>query len=321
MKFILYNKKIKYYTKEIIRWGSRIVFGVLLISAAIFIKFRPAYSVIFKGKNIGTVLSKYAINEAIEKYSNNVSEDIAFITIQEMPEFEFKLIDINLETNEEDVLLAIENSAVITYRRYAITLDGAQKAIVSTLAEAKEVVDKIKEELGQDLELNLAVTEIYDNNKITVETVNEALAKVNEDATVKDKIKELKSSVNGIVLHKPINTSVSISSRFGTRGSGYHTGLDLAVDLGTKIFPVASGKVTFAGWQGGYGNLIIISHGNGVETYYAHCSAIYVKSGDSVTTNDVIGAVGSTGNSTGPHLHLEVRVNGQIMNPQNYLYN
>ena len=320
MKIIL-NKKIKHYTKGLCKWIIISLLGILIITSVALIKYRPAYTVIFGGQEIGTVLNKEAIDAAIKEYTENVTDDIAFITITETPKYEFKLIDSNEETNEEDVLLAVEDTAIITYRRYAITLEGEQKAVVSTIDEAKEVVDKIKAELGEDLEINLTVTEIYDDNKITLETVSEAFAKVNEDKVVQEKIQELKSSVNGIILHKPLDTSVTITSRFGTRSSGYHTGLDLAVDLGTDIHPVASGKVTFAGWQGGYGNLVIVSHGNGVETYYAHCNKIYTSVGKEVTTNDVIAEVGSTGNSTGPHLHLEVRVNGEIMNPQNYLYN
>ena len=70
----------------------------------------------------------------------------------------------------------------------------------------------------------------------------------------------------------------------------------------------------------GYGNLVIISHGNGVETYYGHCSSITTSVGKSVTAGDVIAKVGSTGNSTGSHLHLEIRINGTAVNPQKYLY-
>lgn len=320
MEIILY-KKIKYYTKESIRLISLLVFGILLIYAVMLIKHKPGYTVRLNGENIGTVANKEAIDEAINEYINNASEDIAFITIENMPEYELKFINKNEETDEESVLLAVENSATIMYRRYAIALDGEQKSVVSTLDEAKDVVDKIKAELGEDVELNIAVTEIYDDNKITLESVSEAFAKLNEDKIIQDKISQIKSSVNGIVLHKPIDKSVTISSRFGTRSSGYHTGLDLSVGMGTEIHPVAAGKVTFAGWQGGYGNLVIVSHGNGVETYYAHCSKINVTVGTEVYMDDVIALVGSTGNSTGPHLHLEVRVNGQIRNPQNYLYN
>ena len=113
-----------------------------------------------------------------------------------------------------------------------------------------------------------------------------------------------------------------ITSRFGERGSRRytHTGLDLATSAGTPIYPIASGTVTFSGWQGSYGYLVIVNHGNGVESYYAHCNTLNVGVGNQVTTGTMIATVGSTGNSTGAHLHLEIRVNGAAMNPQNYLY-
>ena len=81
------------------------------------------------------------------------------------------------------------------------------------------------------------------------------------------------------------------------------------------------GKVTFSGYKGSYGNLIIVDCGNGVQIYYGHCSKLYAKVGDTVKAGDVIGAVGSTGNSTGNHLHFEIKVNGVSVNPQNYIYN
>ena len=128
-------------------------------------------------------------------------------------------------------------------------------------------------------------------------------------------------NINGIALSIPV--SGSISSRFGASSSirsSSHTGLDIATSSGTGIRPASAGTVTFAGYKGSYGNLIIINHGNGIETYYAHCSAIYVSPGQTVDTGSIIGAVGATGNATGPHLHLEIRINGTPVNPENYLY-
>lgn len=111
-----------------------------------------------------------------------------------------------------------------------------------------------------------------------------------------------------------------ISSHFGPRWGSVHTGVDLAIGMGTPVKACDEGKVIFAGWNsGGYGNLIKVDHGNGYQTWYAHLSKIYVKNGEAVSKGEVIGAVGSTGNSTGPHLHLEVRTNGVPKNPLRYL--
>lgn len=110
-----------------------------------------------------------------------------------------------------------------------------------------------------------------------------------------------------------------ISSRFGSRWHEMHTGVDLAGNIGDPIVAADNGVVAAAGYSGGYGNLIIINHSNGFTTYYGHCSKISVKVGQKVAKGEVIGKVGSTGRSTGPHLHFEVRKNGIPQNPLKYI--
>jgi murein DD-endopeptidase MepM/ murein hydrolase activator NlpD len=131
------------------------------------------------------------------------------------------------------------------------------------------------------------------------------------------------SNINGVVL-STAPVSGRISSRYGVNESirnHTHKGLDIAAPNGTSIVAAADGVVTYAQYNsGGYGNLVKISHGNGVETYYAHCSKLYVSVGQTVSAGDTIAAVGSTGNSTGNHLHFEIRKNGTQINPQKYLY-
>ncbi len=112
----------------------------------------------------------------------------------------------------------------------------------------------------------------------------------------------------------------TISSRFGPRWGGVHTGLDMALATGNPVRACDEGVVVFAGWnRNGYGNLIKVDHKNGYQTWYAHLSKIYVRYGDIVAKGETIGAVGNTGFSTGPHLHLEIRKNGVAKNPINYL--
>ncbi|MGE5628418.1 MAG: M23 family metallopeptidase [Solirubrobacterales bacterium] len=113
--------------------------------------------------------------------------------------------------------------------------------------------------------------------------------------------------------------SGTLTSAFGTRNGRMHKGIDIGAPYGTPLHCSSSGTVTFAGWQEGYGNVIIINHGNNIETVYAHCKTINVKKSQKVTTGEKIGEVGSTGRSTGPHVHFEIRLNGTPMNPQNYL--
>ncbi|MEK6263279.1 MAG: peptidoglycan DD-metalloendopeptidase family protein [Clostridium sp.] len=111
----------------------------------------------------------------------------------------------------------------------------------------------------------------------------------------------------------------SISSNFGMRWGKMHQGVDIAANLGTTINAVLDGTVIFAGWQDGYGKVIQLSHIGGIQTTYAHCSFIDVKKGETIKQGEKIGEVGSTGNSTGPHLHFEVRKNGEPQNPEKYV--
>lgn len=111
----------------------------------------------------------------------------------------------------------------------------------------------------------------------------------------------------------------SISSSFGQRWGKMHKGIDIAANNGARINAALDGTITFAGWQEGYGNVIKMDHGDNIETTYAHCSSITVKKGEVVNQGEKIGEVGSTGNSTGPHLHFEIRENGEPKNPEKYI--
>ena len=98
-----------------------------------------------------------------------------------------------------------------------------------------------------------------------------------------------------------------------------HEGIDIAAPIGTPIWAAAAGTVIYAGWLSGYGSLVLVDHGNGLATAYAHASAILVVLGQQVSQGETIALVGSTGHSTGPHLHFEVRINGVAVDPLLYL--
>lgn len=107
-----------------------------------------------------------------------------------------------------------------------------------------------------------------------------------------------------------------VGDRFGPRDDRFHSGVDFTVGYGARTQAAGRGCVVTAGWDpGGYGNLVVIQHRLGVTTWYAHLSSIAVRRGQCVTGGDTVGAVGSTGNSTGPHAHFEVRVRGAVVNP------
>jgi murein DD-endopeptidase MepM/ murein hydrolase activator NlpD len=110
-----------------------------------------------------------------------------------------------------------------------------------------------------------------------------------------------------------------VTSGFGWRWGRMHEGIDIAVPTGTPIVAAASGTIIYAGWMGGYGNLVVVDHGGGLATAYGHNSSIAVGPGQAVAQGQIISYAGSTGNSTGPHLHFEVRVNGSPTDPLGYL--
>jgi len=122
----------------------------------------------------------------------------------------------------------------------------------------------------------------------------------------------------------PITTQVSSEfgwrrNPMGGRGGEFHSGIDLRAPRGTSIRAAGGGTVSFVGWQGGYGNTVIINHGNGITTLYAHNTANLVTVGQRVERGDVIATVGTTGRTTGPHVHFEVRINDTAVNPRPYM--
>jgi len=126
-----------------------------------------------------------------------------------------------------------------------------------------------------------------------------------------------RSSTNLVAMIWPVRGR--ITSPFGPRWGGKHTGLDIGAPTGTNIKAVRAGRVVLAGWWGGYGKSVMIDHGGGLQTLYAHASRILVRNGDRVLQGQTIARIGSTGNSTGPHLHFEVRQNDYFRDPLNFL--
>lgn len=109
-----------------------------------------------------------------------------------------------------------------------------------------------------------------------------------------------------------------ISNPYGERNLGFHTGIDIAAQLGEDIYAAQDGVVVYSGFKGTYGYMVIINHNNDVSTSYAHCSKLLVNAGEKVAKGEVIGYVGNTGRSTGPHLHFEVRENDTTVDPMDY---
>ena len=306
-----------------------------LIIAIILLKYKPIYKVTLLGQEIGYVDNEAKLKDRIQQEIIEMQgKNIDFVTLDDMPNYEFKLVNRNQKTNEEEIMLALKENVKIMYKYYAVILNNETVGLVDNMEEAEQAITQIKEEHKEDtVNLELSVIENYTENinDISIETVQVAQAQMEEkvsalvaeeQAKKEEEEKSKYPNINGVLLAvTPV--SGSITSRFGVVSSirsGAHTGTDIAATTGTPIKAVANGTVTFAERSGPYGNLIKITHENGVETWYGHCSKLYATVGQQVKAGDIIAAVGSTGNSTGPHLHLEIRVNGTAINPQNYLY-
>lgn len=161
---------------------------------------------------------------------------------------------------------------------------------------------------------NTILEENVIDNSVLVEDNNEA---ENEEKKFENRV--ISKNVAAIPeLICPLE-NYTITSRFGKRSNGIHTGLDFNAVQGTPIRAAASGTVIYSGYKGSYGNLVIIDHGNEFQTYYAQCKDLNVEVNEKVEQGDIIATVGSSGSSTGPHLHFETRNNNTPVNPQKIL--
>ena len=338
-------KKIMIHTRRGMKFIVLFMIAAFLIVGAVAFLYKPTYSVFINGEQVGYTENRtglqHKINDYIEKGEG--SNNVAFVQVANLPEYKLCLLKKNIVTNDDEIFNNIKQQGITYYRYYAIVDNQEEKAYVSNFEEAENVVNGLKEKNSSNIE-NMSIVEKYEVELKDLVSTEDAISKLYvqpaQKITVAKKATNTSTSkyaasgsVNtagttssakanlGIALIRPV--SGTITSRFGVGSRirrSSHTGLDIATSTGTPIAAAASGTVTFSGYKGSYGNMLVISHGNGVQTYYGHCSKLYVSAGAQVSQGEIIGAVGSTGNSTGPHLHLEVRVNGVAYNPQNYVY-
>lgn len=301
----------------------------IIIIAIIMAVYKPIYSVTLNGEMIGYSENKAALQKKLLQYQENGEDgdDAAFINI-DRADYKLCFLKRGIETNDEEIYQKVIETAVPYYKFYSVAVSGEEKVYVASLEEAKSIINKLVEKDSKNAnnlsiqtkyetakkeftEVATAVTELYEN-KITPEIARNMgrVARASSGGTTRKQIP--------IQFVKPIRAS--ITSRFGARWGTTHKGLDFGAATGTPIKAAAEGTVTFSGWNsGGFGYLVIISHGNGVQTYYGHCSELDCKVGDYVYQGDVIAKVGNTGDSYGSHLHFEIRVNDVAYNPEYYI--
>ena len=328
-------KKLVIHTRRSLKIIVLTLVSILAITGIVNFVFKPTYSVTINGEHVGYTENKRILQKRINEYLEKGEDDnVAFVQVENLPQYELCLLKKNIVSNDEEIFKKIKEQGVAYYRYYAILEGDEEKAYVAKFEDAENIINSLKEKDSSNID-KLSIIEKYETSKETFSSVDETVAKLyvepvkviktvaeKSSGTANTSYSVSNSKVNlGIDLIRPV--SGIITSRFGARStirSSSHTGLDIATHSGTPIAAVASGTVTFAGWKGSYGNLLIITHENGVQSYYGHCNSLYASVGQTVSQGQIIATVGSTGNSTGPHLHLEIRVNGVAYNPQNYLY-
>lgn len=324
--------------KLYLRLGTKFIIlcivPIIIIIGVIFSTYKPTYSVSYNGKFIGYCNSKTRLQSRINDYAQNGDkQNIAFVKIDDMPQYNLCLIKRDIDTNEDEIYNQVITSGKTYYKMYAILEGDEEKMYVSDFEQAEKVISQLKEKNSSNKE-SISILEKYEteckefssvedcvNNLYKeVKPVKVASTKSSNTTTSKSTQNSSSKSANiGIDFITP--TTGTITSRFGVRSRDNHKGIDIGAPKGTPIKAATSGTVVHSGNKNdGYGNYIILSHGNGIQTYYAHCSQLLVSKGENVKQGQVIAKVGSTGISTGNHLHFEVRINGVAQNPQNYVY-
>ena len=219
--------------------------------------------------------------------------------------------------------------------RLQASLDRVEQRQSATLTSMAETYDSkarrirgVLADLGVDLGRGASVEGGVGGPFVPVVLNKEALGferQLHRIKSARAMVARLTHAISSIPLRKPVDGDIDPASGFGVRMDPFtsspamHTGLDLHGETGDPVRATADGKVTSAGWSGGYGRVIDIDHGNGMSTRYGHRSAIDVRVGQSIRTGQIIGRIGSTGRSTGPHLHYETRVRGGAVDPQKFL--
>ena len=272
--------------------------------------------ILCSSKSIGELLNNAEYISRISGYDRNML-------------VEFQKVVTNVENQEAE--LKKEYKELQTMQDNLITKqDSVNELIKNKQSEIQSLTSELGDTKNKLAQLEAAAAEVERKQK---EAAAAAAAAKKAQAAAKKNTSSSGSSAgsagasvvsgNGTFTH-PCPGGY-ISSGFGYRtqpiagASTNHKGIDFAAATGTPIYAAAAGTVISAGYAGNAGNLLVISHGNGLLTYYMHCNAIYVSAGQKVSRGQNVAAVGTTGNSTGPHLHFQVMLNGTPVNPANYL--
>lgn len=335
--------KVKSKLTKIITFFTCLV--LILVSICMYIQ--PTYGIGYKYYEnntiqIGVTQQENKFSKTLEEYLDELGENGYYVCSTEINKDitnKFTVIR-KSEINDEQLRQIIRDSFVVSVFATKLSIEGDDNTYYfKSEDECNKFVNDLKE-YNEDIVTTIE-SDIVEVEKITAEqTLKDKVEKYRLDREAKDaeaaakaeaarKAAERNKTVtsrggyerrtNSTGARHPLDSYTYISSGYGQRWGKLHTGTDFATPTGTAVHAWKAGKVIYASWCGGYGNYVRIQHDDGTESCYAHLSSYACSVGEYVGCHDVIAYSGSTGNSTGSHLHFEIKVNGSFVNPLNYL--
>ena len=269
---------------------------------------------------------KEKVNELLELrrtafYSPKFESSAEFVDEIKTESGYFMTSDVANGKNIDEVVASLNVKTVYT-KVSDVTIPYSKKQVNSSLQKVgyKKVTTTGKNGLSRKTEMVETINgEVLKTTLLNEKVVTEPVTQVTTVGTARNTISKAdRENITAAGFICPLaKGTYKISSYWGDGRN--HKGIDLCANYGVSIYSAAAGKVTFAGWHGDYGYSVVIDHGNGLQTRYAHCSKLFVKTGTRVSQGETIAAIGSTGYSTGNHLHFEVIVNGTRVNPAPYI--
>lgn len=303
------------------------ILALVLIFSAVLITvlntYKPTVKAYIDGKFVGYFSSEQQFDEVYNDLvteKQNIDSNVK-VYLESEPTFETSYTRDSLIA-KQNVYTNLRSEMKTEYTVYEVAVDGENKMKFDTKDDADRYAENLKAEVSK---LNVEVKEEKLEDKGEITTVERA------DNILKDIVDRNKPVETPKATVSSKNTTnvqatgggvwPTVNRRINCQYMGYsgHTGIDLGGAVGTAIYAYKTGTVTFAGWGSGYGLHVKIDHGNGMTTYYAHCSELFVSVGQQVTEGQMIAKIGMTGYTTGPHLHFEVRFNGVPTNPYPYI--
>lgn len=313
-----------------------LIFSAVLVT--VLNTYKPTVKAYIEGKFVGYFSSEQQFDEVYNDLvteKQNIDSNVK-VYLESEPTFETSYTRDSLIA-KQNVYTNLRAEIKTEYTVYEVAVDGENKMKFDNQDEAEKYAENLKSEVSK---LNVEVKEekVEDKGEITtVERADSILKDIVDRNKPVETPKATVSNTTNTTKKSNVTTAPTIGAtsvqatgggvwptvnrRINCQYMGYsgHTGIDLGGAVGTAIYAYKSGTVTFAGWGNGYGLHIRIDHGNGMTTYYAHCSELFASVGQQVTEGQMIAKIGMTGYTTGPHLHFEVRLNGVPVNPYPYI--